>query len=120
MEEDNNQIGKTAPVDASFQPTRVLENTGSVGTGATMSLRGNQPAPSNPPTVNLPSSLELVMVLDAPFEQVNSKWSNFSQELVSMLSSYSISTVTIDMKEDMYVHVHVYMGYNIYLVFFVI
>ena len=103
MEEDNNQIGKTTPVDSSFEPTPVIDNTGSVGTGATMSLHDNQPVPSNPPTVNTPPSLELVMVLDAPFEQVNSKWSNFSQELVSMLSSYSINIVTMDIKEDMYV-----------------
>ncbi len=52
--------------------------------------------------LNLASNLEVVMILDASFAEVNSKWNKFSVDLTSMLqSTYSLTPLSMNVREDM-------------------
>ena len=84
------------------EPTDASSHTSTAATvDKTMIPPSYSITPSNYPSTKPTSNLEVVMILDVPFAQVSQMWNKFSVELTSMLQSYSLNPLSMDVKEDM-------------------
>ena len=77
---------------SSHPPTQDSEDTESTTEETTASPPSDRPLPSN---------IELVMVLDAPYADVSRKWDEFSMELASILKSYELQAASMSYRESM-------------------